>query len=230
MADGTSPQVPMVEPWAISTSRDSYSGNLQRLIDRLKASGGKTVYSRTICGDGRGIAWSGVADSYFEAFPATFRYIYYTPETGSWLGASPELLLRRAAGSDVVETMALAGTRSDESRCGWDNKNIKEHDFVTKYISDTLARIGDSVVTGESHDVAYGAIRHLCHRISAHYGGDFIEALNALSPTPALAGFPVSEAMENIERYESHRRGCYGGYVGVTDLSLIHISEPTRRS
>lgn len=210
------------EPYCSSTEYDDYKRHLLSIVDDLKMTGGKTVFSRTLCGDASGIDWAEVADSYFTAFPDTFRFIYYTPCTGAWLGASPEILLERKSGESRVRTMSLAGTLSIGTNSGWDEKNIKEHDFVTKYITGIFNRLGIKAEIAPDEDVSFGTVKHLCNRISGEYDGDFFTAVNALSPTPALAGVPLADALEHIARHEPHPRRCYGGYVGVTDREGEH--------
>jgi isochorismate synthase len=181
--------------------------------------GGKTVYARRISNAGAHVDWAAVADEYFRAFPQTFRFIFATPSDGCWLGATPELLLQRKAGSGKLTTMALAGTlRNDTDR--WDAKNIEEHNYVTRFIVDTFARFGIKAEVSPAEDVRFGAIRHLCHRISAEYSGPIVPLLNALSPTPALSGFPREEALDMIGRVESPR-SLYGGYVGINSADGI---------
>ena len=38
--------------------------------------------------------------------------------------------------------------------------------------------------------------------------------VNHLHPTPALAGMPKKESIDCINKYESHNREYYGGYIG----------------
>jgi isochorismate synthase len=182
--------------------------------------GGKTVYARRISNATALVDWASLADEYFHAFPQTFRFMFATPNVGCWLGATPELLLQRESESGRITTMALAGTlRNDTDQ--WDAKNIEEHDYVTRFIVDTFTRFGIKAEVSPAEDVRFGAIRHLCHRISAEYSGPIVPLLNALSPTPALSGFPRNEALDIIGKVESPR-SLYGGYVGINTPNGIH--------
>ena len=210
------------EPYNCSTVYEDYKRHITDIVNDLKKTGGKTVYSRTLCGDASGIDWAEVTDRYFSAFPDTFRFIYYTPVTGAWLGASPEILLERKSGESRVYTMSLAGTTSNDSTENWDEKNIKEHDFVTRYITDVFNQLGIKAEISPAEDVYFGTVKHLCNRISGEYTGDFFTAINVLSPTPALAGVPLSDALEHIGLHEPHPRRCYGGYTGVLDSEGEH--------
>ena len=223
-ADGKSTAVDTVGEVGLppSTSREAQREHVATIVAHHAASGGgKTVYARRIsdpyvCAD-----WCAVASRYFDAFPDTFRFLFTTPDAGCWLGATPELLLRRDAGSDIITTMALAGTLRD-SRSAWDAKNIEEHDYVTRFIVDTFARFGIRAEVSPAEDVHFGAIRHLCHRITARYSGPLIPLLNALSPTPALSGFPREASFDMIRTLETPR-SLYGGYVGVNSAEGIRV-------
>ena len=95
-----------VEPH--STLRGDYIPAVNAVIDRLKERGGKSVISRTTCGSSDGIDWAAVAMRYFERYPATMRYLYFTPQTGYWLGASPELLYRGDGRSHIDRHLTMA--------------------------------------------------------------------------------------------------------------------------
>ncbi|WP_295730835.1 chorismate-binding protein [uncultured Muribaculum sp.] len=197
-----------------STCMTEYRECVSMIAERHASyGGGKTVYSRRISDQHSVVGWGRTAFDYFGHFPDTFRFLFTTPDCGCWLGASPELLLRRDAGDSILTTMALAGTLRDDS-AGWDAKNIEEHDYVTRFIVDTLADFSIKAEVAPAGEVRFGSIRHLCHRITARYSGPIVPLLNALSPTPALSGFPRDEALRLIGEVESPR-GLYGGYVGV---------------
>ena len=214
---------PSPEPWHITTPFDDYINAVDDLIDRLRDSGGKTVISRTICASGVSVDWLAVADTYFAVHPEAFRYIYYTPRHGFWLGASPELLLKVDSGR--FSTMALAGTRPlDESDRPWSGKNIAEQAIVRNYIVDRLYDLGLAPETDPTETVTTGNIQHLRTLISGSAGScSAAEIIDALNPTPALAGYPMAAALENIVACEAHPRRCYGGYVALTDDALTEV-------
>lgn len=213
-------QEPEITPWPTSTNYDTYKGQIERIVSYLKANNGKVVLSKVVCGNVSNIDWAKVAFKYFELHPTTFRYIYFTPQTGCWLGASPEILINHNKSTDYFDTMSLAGTRkTDTNSQPWDSKNITEHNFVTNYIADVLKSLGLSVNVHEYESLSYGKIEHLCNRITSSTKNDisFFEILNKLSPTPALAGYPVDESLYIISNTEEHPRYCYGGYIALDD-------------
>ena len=142
-----------------------------------------------------------------------FIFFLSTEELGTWIGASPELLLERQ-GSKLT-TMSLAGTRSLSCSKSWDKKNIKEQKIVTDYLIDIFDRfrLNPSIINQGTKQA--GNIEHLMTIIEGKTVDNFnlISLLKALSPTPALSGFPKKEAIEIINNFEGDR-SLYGGFMG----------------
>lgn len=196
-----------------SDSYDDYCRNINEVIESLKASGGKTVMSRVkaVRSDCSPLD---VACRYFQVHQHTMRYLYFTPLTGLWFGASPELLLEYSYSANTLSTIALAGTLAADSAGAWDKKNVEEHEFVTGYICGLFKSCGLEPVVGKAEERRFGAVKHLAHTVTA--GGDVNvgEFMQKLSPTPALLGTPYEQALQHVKLYESRPRGCYGGWIG----------------
>lgn len=212
--------------WPETTTRSEYESSLDAVIEFLQNHGGKVVLSRTLVGDSSGVNWSEVADLYFDLHSEAFRYIYFTPRHGCWLGASPELLLTISNGK--FKTMALAGTRRlDQADQSWSGKNIAEQAIVRNYIVDGLYDLGLNPHCSQTETMTTGNLQHLCTVIY----GDIEsctpkEILSTLNPTPALAGYPLASALEQIAEAERHPRRCYGGYVAIdsTDEFVAYVN------
>lgn len=146
-----------------------------------------------------------------------FIFCFSTPQTGCWLGASPELLLKSVYGG--VASVALAGTRAADSDGIWDIKNIEEQDMVRRYISKIFL---DNLLMpdiGDTLTVKAGKVEHLCTPITGFTEEPLTtltltKLLNALSPTPALCGEPRDKALEIIKQTECFDRAYYGGFCG----------------
>lgn len=196
------------------TRRASYHEAFSAVKPRLKNKGGKVVLSRH-----RSIFTKlnplQIAARYFSLTDTTFRYLCFTPETGVWLGSTPELLLESDSKAGSVRTMSLAGTRRADDDTEWDSKNIVEQAIVTDSICGVLRSAGLNVEAGPLGEKRFLDIKHLCTPIVAEGEVCIPELMSALSPTPAVAGYPYEKAIEEINRCETHRRYCYGGYVGV---------------
>ncbi len=209
----------------LSTPRLLYIHRLKSVIAALKrsATGDKTVVSRLVSVFSR-IDLCDVARCYFGMFPETFRYICFTQEIGLWLGATPEVLLEHDPASHTWRTMSLAGTRRVAlvHPTGWDEKNITEHDIVTRYIVRTLEQHGLDCSVSVQRELGYGEIEHLCNDITASGETEAADLLYALSPTPAVAGYPLDRAIDMIDMTEMHSRHCYGGFLCVKSRDGMH--------
>lgn len=215
---------PEITPYVRSTDSKSHHIAVERIVERLRNDGGKTVLSRTIAGQRRSDDWRPVIESVFEKSTFAFRFVYYTHATGCWLGASPELL-GCIDSNCIFSTMALAGTRTNGEP--WDSKNREEHQFVIDYITETLTSAGLRPTVGKEETVTCGPVEHLRHIISASVKESslsFSDIINRLSPTPALAGYPLDPALLDISLNEAHPRYCYGGYIA------LHLPDGTSRA
>lgn len=209
-------------PHLTSTRRVSYDEAFKAMTRRLKKDGGKVVLSRhkSIFTTDRLLP---VVSRYFDACPGAFRYLSFTPETGVWLGATPELLLETERQSDTIHTMALAGTLPADASGGWDSKNLAEHEVVVKFITEILSSHGLEVHTDAPTELKASNVTHLCSHITAKGTIKNVGAIiNDLNPTPAVAGWPRQLAIAEIDALETHQRRCYSGIVGIIDERGLH--------
>ena len=151
-----------------------------------------------------------------SAYPNAFAFLFFTERTGLWMGASPELLLKKK-GKEYL-SMALAGTKKSDSEQEWGNKEIEEQAIVSDYICRVFTRFHLNPKPGPRSAAEAGPVRHLRTMIEGHADEQEValaELLAELDPTPALAGEPKDMALKAIERYEDFDREYYGGYCGV---------------
>ena len=203
-----------------SISKSDYLNRIEEVIDLVGEEHlGKVVISRAV--NRPGITPEQCLEklpAIFEAYPRSFRHLYYTSSTGAWLGASPELLLHADTGSGTFSTMSLAGTRATCNEDDpWSAKDIDEQRIVTRYIQHLFDSVNLRTVTSHPFTLTTGNLQHICTLLEAktetpHNPFQLIDLLN---PTPALCGFPRNRAEEIIALMESHQRRCYGGVVGV---------------
>ncbi len=152
-----------------------------------------------------------------RSHPNAFVYFIDHPQTGRWIGASPELFLQKKG--DVIETVAQAATRSTKAHSGhWNHKELEEQGLVSVFIDGVLKKFGLPEVEREGPvSTPAGEMVHLktLYRFKAaalHAGiGNFIHALH---PTPALCGLPKENAMQLIRSFEGFPRELYGGFLG----------------
>lgn len=163
-----------------------------------------------------------------NAYSNCFTYSVANGRGQSFIGASPELLLRRRG--DQLETEALAGSAPRGRTAAEDasfaeqllrsNKDQREHRFVV----DSIRRRLDSLpVSLEAPDqprlFQLANVQHLRTPIGAGIPPDvhLMDILAALHPTPAVGGTPRAEACAAIRRLENFDRGLYAGAVGWID-------------
>ena len=134
--------------------------------------------------------------------------------TGSWVTASPELLLHRRG--IKFETMALAGTRMAGTSGNWGAKELKEQHLVTAYLLDRLSKLHaqEVEVFGPVTDNA-GNIEHLKTTLLGKTEVATLEMIQALHPTPAVCGYPAKEAHQFLEKSEKSFRKYYSGFFGL---------------
>jgi isochorismate synthase len=151
---------------------------------------------------------------------SAFCWMFFSPESSLWLGATPELLLRTKG--NKYQTMALAGTRkSDEHNpFTWPEKERQEQQFVTDFIINQLKNAGAAeFVVSQPYTSFAGTMEHI--RTDIEFAANkltFGRILHVLHPTPAVCGLPKENALAMIARAEKHRREYYTGCVGPVNF------------
>ncbi|MCD8317662.1 MAG: isochorismate synthase [Paraprevotella sp.] len=147
----------------------------------------------------------------------SYVYLFHTPQTGYWLGATPEVLL--AGSGEDYRTMALAGTQymaDGKLTQEWSAKNVREQQLVTEYICDCLQQHGLCPVMRGPYTATAGELAHLKTDISFALSdsGRLGYLLQALHPTPAVCGLPKQSAFRFISAHEGYDRSYYAGFLG----------------
>jgi salicylate biosynthesis isochorismate synthase/menaquinone-specific isochorismate synthase len=161
-----------------------------------------------------------------SAYPSCFCFCVGSPDA-AFVGASPELLLRREGAS--LHTVALAGStrRSADpavddhlgQRLLQDAKERAEHAIVARRIERALEPLSVWVAAAaEPSLVKIANIQHLATPLRAQLAQALsaVELAGALHPTPAVGGEPWERARE-ILSLEQLDRGWYAGPVGWMD-------------
>jgi len=153
----------------------------------------------------------------------------YQFSVDGFIGASPELLVSIVNGQ--VSSHPLAGTAP---RTG---DPVTDAELATSLLSSAKNQIEHRIVIDAVHDtllpwcsyldwepeasiVAVANVQHLGTHMSGRLSEPFLHVLDAvyaLSPTPALGGFPRDNALQLIAHVEGMSRGRYGGAVGWFD-------------
>ena len=192
-----------------------YLWSAQKLIHEMKeANVSKTVYSRIKSVDFDESKTTALFDELVLAYPNAMVYLLSDPKLGTWIGASPELLLRTVG--DHGFSIALAGTKVCEDGTKWLEKEQNEQALVSEYISEKLSELQlSSIESIGPYDFIAGPVKHLRTDFSFNFSQTESEILEVLHPTPAVCGEPKELALEIIEHIEQHDRSIYTGYLGL---------------
>lgn len=163
---------------------------------------------------------SSIFRSACQRYIHSYTYVCYTPQTGIWLGSTPEVIL--SGEKDEWHTVALAGTQplqDGKLPQVWDEKNRKEQDYVASYIRRQLLSLNIHSIESGPYPAYAGALSHLKtdFRFSLSDHKDLGDLLKVLHPTPAVCGLPKKEAYQFIVRNEGYDRRYYSGFIGWID-------------
>ena len=209
-------------PLPAETTRDEYFTRIAYFLNELRnGSMDKVVLSRVILVD-KPAAFDpfNCFENLSLAYPETFTYLLYHPVSGMWSAASPELLLQNSGG--VFETMALGGTQPKNESHGyqWRDKEMEEHAMVVRHIESVLGSGGAKIVEKKGPiTIETGRVAHLQTNFSFTLDNtrNMQDLVDALHPTPAVAGLPVQPSVDLLKEHEGYDRRYYCGYLGETD-------------
>lgn len=162
-----------------------------------------------------------------KAYQNAFISFVSIPEVGSWLGATPEILIEREA--NIFRTHALAATQrfnpdNDLSETLWAQKEIEEQAMVSRYIISCFKRIRLREFTEKGpQTVKAGNLLHLRTSFEVDLmATNFPELptvmLELLHPTSAVAGMPKDQAISFLKLEEKLDRSFYSGFLGPVNI------------
>lgn len=148
-------------------------------------------------------------------------YLWFHPSIGCWMGASPERLL--TCNENKFKTMALAGTQAYKGQIDvvWNEKEIKEQQFVTDYILQNINNTVTNITFTKPFTVKAGNLLHLRTDINGELTikNSLENLINSLHPTPAICGVPKNVAENFIFENEYYNRAFYSGYLGELNMN-----------
>ncbi len=149
-------------------------------------------------------------------YPNAFKYCFYHPKVGMWMGATPEQLLK--VKDYQLQTVALAGTQLYEGTeaVHWEPKEIEEQQYVTEFILDNLKDWASEEKISNPYTARAGNLLHIKTDISARLNDkeSLKQVLEILHPTPAVCGLPKEAARNFILENEDYDREFYSGFLG----------------
>ncbi len=148
-----------------------------------------------------------------------------------FVGASPELLVGLQSGK--VTSHALAGTVDRgidaladaelEDQLRYDPKELAEHQYVVQGLRRALHESGVTLDSPSQIEIVKLAnVQHLSSSVSGHVPNStgVLDLVDAVHPTPAVAGLPRTAALEWLAENERLDRGWYAGPIGWMDSAL----------
>lgn len=153
---------------------------------------------------------------------------------GGFIGASPELLVRREG--DGVSSRPLAGTVARSGDRAADEalvagllaspKERWEHRVVIDHLLEVLGPWCERLEVPETPEIlGLRNVSHLSTPVHGRLAGvdgrlpTALELAAALHPTAAVAGHPTADALAYLEKVEGFDRGPYAGPVGWVDAN-----------
>lgn len=146
----------------------------------------------------------------------------------TFMGATPEPLVSLSGGR--VECICHAGsaargsTPEEDRALGdallGDGKEQREHSFAARSVERALNGLCEELTWDSSPRLSkLKNVQHLSttFRGTNQQGRDILEFVEALHPTPAVAGVPTERAVKLIRELEGMDRGWYSGPVGWMD-------------
>lgn len=215
---------------AETTSKDFFAGLVTDAINNIeKGTFEKVVLSRTkIIDRVPGLDISLLFQKLCGVYKNALISFISTPETGSWVGASPELLVS-VQDKRIFKTTALAGTQAysegvNIKSVAWTQKDIEEQALVERYIISCFKKI--RLREYEEHGprtVVAGNLIHLKSDFTVDMEATNFPRLGSvmlqlLHPTSAVCGVPLDTSLEFIHKHENYDRQFYTGYLGPVNF------------
>ena len=166
--------------------------------------------------------------------PGVYHFGIRFSDNESFIGGTPERLFEIS--NNHISSDALAGTLFKSNRANVEHlkqtlitskKNIAEHQYVVDFIFDKMKQLCTlSLKQAKLPQVI--ELKYLLHLLVC-FNGDlkpnvsWLDCLNALHPTPAVAGVPSLEALNFIKHHEPLKSRWYAGPVGMVSSTDVQI-------
>lgn len=170
----------------------------------------------------------GVLNHLRRRYPDCYSFSIANGRGQSFIGATPERLVRVTAGS--MHTTALAGSAARGESASADaalaqallhsEKDLREHRLVLDAIVSRLADLNLKLEhAAQPRLLGLANVHHLHTPISASLPPEthILDLVARLHPTPAVGGEPQAPALAAIARLEPFPRGLYAGPQGWVD-------------
>jgi isochorismate synthase len=200
------------------TSIEFHLNNVKKAVDKINNGDlRKVVLSRkkTVNTD---LDVTKTIQSLASNYPNAMVFAFCTQNTGLWMGATPEQLLRCDGGKAYATS--LAGTRLSTDVGAWGTKEKEEQQLVTDQIIDVFTEFGLSAIEAtEPETKIAGPVAHLHAVVSGTLSSQHkpLALAKMLHPTPAVGGIPKRLSLDFIRENEDYQRQFYTGFFGFAD-------------
>ena len=157
-----------------------------------------------------------------------FQYLMTLGDGDTWVGISPELLLRRSGA--WIETRPLAGSRR-RGKSGADDanerrslltsdKDSREHEIAASHMFHRLQSVCEDdtlKVVGDRHIAQLTYIQHLATEMTGRLDPvcDAFDALTCIYPPATILGKPEARAEQILRSCEPFERRFFTGGLGM---------------
>jgi isochorismate synthase len=216
-----------VEP---SRPPDEWTAAVGSASKRMRAGeAAKVVLAREVVATADGVLEAAsVARALCAAYPSCYTYLMGGGDGSAFLGASPELLVRRLGGEAESQPMAGSIARGQDeaedaalaARLEASAKDTAEHALTASHVRRALEPFAEDVRAQPPEIVRFTNIQHLAttvHATLTQPPATLLDLAAALHPTPAINGEPAERASRLIRELEGMERGWYAGAVGWLD-------------
>ncbi len=171
----------------------------------------------------------------------SFKFLIQLDPSVCFFGISPERIFLKIG--RYIETEAIAGTkrrgmtekedRELYDRLKEDKKELKEHRLVSDFLEKRMKKMCSSFkISKKENVIKLSFMQHLYTKFSGILSEDISDQdiIFHLYPNPAIAGYPVEDALRKIEKLERFDRGFYSAPFGWISQSCSEFITAIRSS
>jgi len=209
---------------------DSYPNAVRRALARI----GEGAFEKIVLARAKDLTASApfhplrVLNGLRQRFSDCYSFSIANGIGQSFIGASPERLLRVRDGRLLTEALAgsirRGGTASEDAAIAAafqrDDKELREHRLVLDSIVRLLRELGLAPeFPGKPGLKRLSNVQHLHSPVQAALPAEvrLLDVVARLHPTPAVGGYPREAALPVIRSLEAFPRGLYAGSLGWLD-------------
>lgn len=221
---------PTAKAGPANTDQAQFMALVEKSVEAIQAG----IFQKVVCARTKAIklpqafSLSGFFSKLCEAYPNAFVSLVSLPGIGTWVGASPEVLIA-VTQERLFRTVALAGTQPRQAGMStveavWRQKEIEEQALVSRYIINCFKKIRvrefDEI---GPRTVAAANLLHLRTDFTVdlqqvNYPKLPTHMLQLLHPTSAVCGLPKAPAAQFLKEYEQLDRQLFAGFLGPVNL------------